>query len=221
VRRIVFSLALVLCAAVLAAPAARAMGIPPHPGSDKGFTSLEDLVAGESLTSGNGELVFSDFEVFVSGSLNGNLGYYRVVTLDDGFAITGPIAAADGNAGDLLVRYTVTSTSPITQAHLLFNGVASGKGSSASVVDTYDEPLDVELFVFSTGEGGKQRTDSLDLEGFTTLRVTKDILVDSKSPGDWVAISWIEQTFTSAPEPATLLLIGLALAAVSGARRRA
>jgi hypothetical protein len=229
VRRLVLSLAIALFAALSAAPEALAMGSlhdgyrhhgSRHHGWDSSFTSLKDLVGGDTLTSGNGELVFSDFEVIISGSLSPKLRFYKVIALDDGFAIAGPIGVADGDSGDLLIQYTVTSTSPITQATLKFNGVAHRNGSSASVVETYDEPVDVELFVFATGGGGKQRFDTLDLEGFTQLRVTKDILVDAANCGGFAAISWIEQRFQTAPEPAALLLIGLTLAAVHGARRR-
>ncbi len=224
-RRILISLAIAFMAAVSAAPTARAIGIDPHEccgdSDGKDLLSLADLADGDSFTSENGAFVFSDFEVIVSGSLNPALGFYKVIALDDGFRIAGPIAAADGDAGDLLISYTITSIDPITQATLKFNGAAHGNGSSASVVETYDQPVDVELFVFATGGGGKQRTDSLDLEGFTTLRVTKDILVDAANGGGIAAISWIEQRFQSAPEPTAMLLIGSSLLLVVAARRRA
>ena len=61
---------------------------------------------------------------------------------------------------------------------------------------------------------------SVDLEGFTELRVTKDILVGSEDCKGFAAISWISQRFdTTAPEPAAMLLIGFALLTVHAARK--
>lgn len=157
---------------VCAAPSAQALG-------------LDLLAGGDSLVSGNGKLTFDDFEVITSGSVRDDLSLYDVSALSDGIAITGPISAADGAAGDLFIQFTVSSTDPIRGATLRFNGAAAGAGSSASVTETFDEIEDAQLFVFATGAGGLDLSDALRFgEGFTSLRVSKDILVDSAAVDD-------------------------------------
>jgi hypothetical protein len=166
VQRLLLSLVAV-AAVVSAAPNARALG-------------LDLLAGGDSLVSGNGKLTFDDFEVIATGSVSSDLSLYDVSALTDGIAITGPIAAADGDSGDLFIQFTVSSTAPIRAASLRFNGAATGAGSSASVTETFDELEDAELFVFATGAGGLDLSDALRFgEGFSSLRVSKDILVAS------------------------------------------
>jgi len=198
---------------------------------------LDVLEGGGSLTSGNGLLTFDNFDVVTTGSVRSNLALYDVQALADGIAITGPIAAAGGSAGDLFVQFNVSSNSPISGAALRFNGAAAGAGSSASVTESFEEN-DGQLFVFATGAGTADRSDSLTFSpGVTELRVSKDILVDSgaprpgndvhpvdgqtdgAAPGGIAVISRIEQHFT-APEPAALLLLGSALAGLALVRRR-
>jgi hypothetical protein len=146
---------------------------------------LDVLSGGGSLTSGNGLLTFEDFEVTTNGSVGSDLSLYDVSALSDGIAITGPISAADGELGDLFIQFTVSSSSPITSASLRFNGVASGQGSSASVTETFDQAEDAQLFVFATGGGGSDVRDSVRFgEGYTSLRVSKDILVASSGGED-------------------------------------
>jgi hypothetical protein len=151
---------------VLSAPDAHAIG-------------LDLLSGGESITSGNGLLTFDDFEVIATGSVSDDLSLYDVEALVDGIAITGPISAADGDAGDLFIQFSVTSSVPITGSMLSFNGSAAGAGSSASVIETFDEIEDDQLFVYATGAGGLALSDLLPIPGLTSLHVSKDILVAS------------------------------------------
>lgn len=165
-RRILLSLAVAAFTVIQLAPRAHAMG-------------LDVLAGGGSLTSGNGVLTFDDFDVITTGSVRSNLALYDVQALVDGIAITGPIAAAGGNIGDLFIQFTVSSTAQITGAKLRFNGAAVGAGASASVTESFDEIEDAQLFVFAGG-GAADRSDSVTFEeGVTSLRVSKDILVDS------------------------------------------
>lgn len=203
---------------------------------------LDVLAAGGSLTSGNGVLTFSDFEVITAGSVRSDLSLYDVKALSDGFAITGPFSAAGGNVGDMFLEFTVTSTRAITSASLRFNGAAAGARASASVTESFEELEDADLFVFSRGRRDRDLFDRTEINGLTTLHVSKDILVDSgvrrdisvkeledldvprklwKKRGRGVAvISRIEQRFgTSAPEPSGMLLFGAALLGLAAVRR--
>jgi hypothetical protein len=172
VRRLLVSFAVAVICSVSLAPGARALG-------------LDVLNDGGSLTSGNGLLTFDDFEVIATGSVSGDLSLYDVQALVDGIAITGPISAADGNSGDLFVQFTVSSSDPMVAARLRFNGAAAGEGSSASVTETFEEIEDAQLFVYATGGGGLQLTDAERFgAGYTSLRVSKDILVSAGSGDD-------------------------------------
>ena len=88
--------------------------------------SLDVLDEGGSLESG--DLTFTDFDVIATGAVSDDLSLYDVSAIDGGLAITGPIAAADGEVGDLLIQFTVSSSAgAITGAGLTFNGAAAGQ----------------------------------------------------------------------------------------------
>jgi hypothetical protein len=172
VRRLLLSFAFAVLCSVSLAPGARALG-------------LDVLSGGGSLTSGNGLLTFDDFDVIATGSVSSDLSLYDVQALVDGIAITGPISAADGNSGDLFVQFTVSSTQPIVAARLRFNGAAAGEGSSASVTETFEEIEDAQLFVYATGGGELDLADAMRLGArYTSLRVSKDILVSASNSDD-------------------------------------
>ena len=198
--------------------------------------TLADLQMGESFVSLDGTLKFDNFEILVQGILDTDpdgedeLLDYAVVILDDGFRIVGPMGAADGNRGDILVGYDVWSlTLDIIGASLFYNGAAFSAGALASVEETLQalegdvpqQPPVGSLFVFATGGGGSSKYDETSFDGELHLHVEKDILVDSDG-GVISAISFVDQRFVVVPEPATLALVagGLALVAARGRRSR-
>jgi len=208
---------------------------------DSHALSLDMLADGGTLTSGNGVLTFSEFEVITSGSVRSDLSLYDVRALIDGIAITGPFAASRGAIGDMFISFTVNSTESITGAMLRFNGAARGPGGSASVTESFDEFEDADLFVYSLGRRDRDLVDRTEFSGVTELHVSKDILVDSglkrgmsfdeakekefsrkqwKHRGRGLAvISRIEQRFQTAPEPSGMLLFGAALLGIAAVRR--
>jgi hypothetical protein len=184
---------------------------------------LDVLDSGGSLTSGNGQLTFDAFDATASGSVRSDLSLYDVEALVDGIAITGPISAADGAAGNLFIQFSVRSSAPLNSAQLKSNAAAAGSGSSASVTESFDEVDSGQLFVFATGSGGLKRSDSMTFANQTSLRVSKDAMVDSGdgAGGSISVISRIEQHFGGeAAEPTSILLLGSALAGIAFVRRR-
>jgi len=102
---------------------------------------------------------------------------------------------ADGFSGDLSLIFSIAATSPdapIAGAFLGFNGAAFGAGSHASVAEDFFAGSDTseprgDLFVFVTGAGASQKTDSLVFAAPLPLlrSVHKDILVASGRGGRW------------------------------------
>ena len=144
----------------------------------------------------------------------------------------------------LAIKIGLKDVPPFTGATLRFNGAAAGAGASASVTESFAELEDADLFVYSLGRHDRDLVDSTDdIGGLTSLRVSKDILVDSgarrdislaelerlcipkklwKKRGRGIAvISRIEQRFDTepVPEPAGMLLFGAALLGIAAVRR--
>ena len=225
----------ILCAALmllaLNAGSARATTIECTQASPCRLTDLIALPPGDGFVSGNETLLFSDFDAIATGSL-APLDPDQIVVANTmrgiGFDLVGGLSANAGELGDLLVRFTVAVQVPdasIIRALLSFNGSAAGRGAGASVTETFGGISDLQLFVYAIGEGPLSLTDEVDFgAGYSVLRVTKDIIVDStvlsgEPPGS-AQISLITQEFII-PEPATglLVLLGVAGAAVLRGRR--
>ncbi len=192
-----------------------------------GALTLADLDGGETFNSGNGRLsfVFEMGSVTVVGDLNSDLSKYEIDILDTGFSIVGPIGVSDGNVGDLALRYTVmASLNPIASAALFFNGSALGSGSFAAISEDFlsNGQLVADMLVLATGGGGSQKTDSAFFgPDVFSLDVVKDIQVNTVDAGQLAAISVVDQTYLTAPEPATLVLLGMGIVALGFRRARA
>jgi hypothetical protein len=203
---------------------------PAHPCSAAKLT-LQQLLGGETFTTDNG-LRFSDFGVVISGDLAGQIDAsdIHVVVVNDGFFLTGPLSAADGEIGDILLSYSVSAEfEGIIGASLFSNGVARGIGAQAAVDEQLfsDSVLVGDLSAWDTGAvmGDAIFFDETIFDRpLSEIQIEKDILLDSflldGGFGGSARISLIKQRFSVVPEPGTLALIGLGLAGLAGLGRR-
>jgi hypothetical protein len=121
--------------------------------------------------------------------------------------------AANASQEDIRINYTVTSAAPITTIGLDFNASIAGQAVS-SVTETVDNSVGGFITQASVNVGsvdfGSDNILSTNIAlngGYTTLNVQKDInltaTADSSAQG-----SFIQQTFSTVPEPGTTALMG-------------
>lgn len=172
--------------------------------------TLADLGAGASFAAG--VLTFSDFEITIAGDLSADLADYPVQVLADGFRVGGPLSAALGDAGTVLISYVVSAPDEwIVGARLLAPGVAVGAGAQAFVAETLlDGGGDLlgALFAFALPGSGGLPLDTTSFAGVSEVQVAKSIHVES---GTFAAIPLVDQRFSVVPEPLTLVLLGAGL----------
>lgn len=200
-----------------------------------GAISLQQVMDDGGFTTSNG-VTFANFSVSITGALNGSLTASHLdISFEEsagsaGFSLTGPISASDGEIGDVFLSFTVTSGAGISGALLSSLGVASGGlGALASIDEMIRSESGVFLGLLSNSDTGGPGIgifdDQISFADQTTIRVMKDILVDSSiiggGPGASARISFVNQTFTLVPEPTTLLLLLGGLGAMGWARRSA
>jgi hypothetical protein len=196
-------------------------------GSAAGALSLADAVTGATLESGG--LLFSDFQVAVTGDLSADLDDYAILGVGSGITLTGDTTLVFGESGTLTLSYEVSvldASQSITDALLSFDGQVLGPGAYALVTEGVSDAgfggLG-SLLVFDFGAGGSQGSDAVGFANQTTLNVTKTIQLDAEAFGALFATAGsIHQQFTVVPEPRTLasLCLGLLGLGVAGRRRQ-
>lgn len=192
---------------VLAAPSARAL-------------TLADLDAGASFAVG--PMLFSNFEISAAGDLSLDLADYPVQLLADGFRLSGPLSVLFGDAGTLLVSYTVSTAAPVVAGALVFApaqtiGVGAQAWVAESLLDAGNVPL-ASLFAFDVEGLGAVPVAGALFSPVSLLQVVKTVNLAS---GIFSALPLVDQRFLVVPEPVTfaLLAFGLLGLALWGRRR--
>jgi hypothetical protein len=212
--------------------------------------NLADLMAGEDRrviiddkvftfeSVGSAELKISDFRIvgFIASGTHGN-GLNNV-----GFDITGPFGdASPGRSGmsEMNLQYQVAVRQNfydrgirISDARLTFNGASGGVGSFARVDETIMD-LDKNDFLgnLSTFDNfgpphEQQLTDGKDFsqiygnQGYRALEVNKDLKFFAATENGFASASWVRQEFSQIYTPTPGAMALLALAGVTGSRRR-
>lgn len=195
---------------------------------------LSTLVVGGSITVG--DKLFDQFSYSSTGDMPSATGV-NVIPIVDGVGNLGIrfqggfLDLFDDEPSDALIAYRVTVLDPlflISDVNLAGNPVVIGPPGAESgligVSETFllDDPL-VELAIFDIKPGPRVSVDgSLLTIPLQTLHVQKNILAFADGEGSVATLSFVDQTFSqvAVPEPSTISLLILGLAAAWRLRRK-
>lgn len=203
--------------AMFAAPQARA-------DFSAATTTLQDLINAGSTGLTIGDKTFYNFSYQGSPATAAQIGVTQSDTSNIGLRFSFNWSSRDGINEDSVIRYCVHVNDPrslINGVGLSFNGTANPAGvlTNASVTETITDLAGNELpggsiSVIDSGAGNSGNRDSASYTVDPALRdlcVTKDISVHSAPAnlqGGAATISFVDNTFSQVPEPASLGLVG-------------
>lgn len=181
---------------------------------------LSDLIDNQG-TIQSGDKLFEDFAYTATGQMP-SADAVEIIATDVsgnyGISVRGAFLDLPGGSGsDAVLTYKVTATAEnwyINDVHIQTNGVIGDEGTF-TITDTFlPENDETILLVGDVNSGGSQwtkLTDWADLpEPVKTLHVQKDILAFAQGSAP-VTMSFVDQTYSQIPEPASagLFLVGL------------
>lgn len=180
--------------------------------------TLDDLVnGGQTFTSDNGLLTFSDFAVSKSKGLSSDLTLYTVTTLADGFSLSSAeFDAQTGGMRKLDFEYFVTSTGgAITGASMVLNGSASS-GRAKVEKDIEDSGSDQGTFLIAQIRGSDLTDTDSDTfsPGASVFEVEEQIRIKKVA-----TLGSIDDSFT-VPEPTGLSLLAAGLSGLAWLGRK-
>lgn len=178
--------------------------------------NLAALIANDGMLC-NGDKKFTDFAYHPIGDMP-DASLIDVVSFTDsqgnlGIRFIGPFTDQfGGGASEALLEYKVTVTDPdqlINDVHLSANTNVVGNQGYAMITETFlPEDPQVVLEVYDLEPGGRQLTDWADLTTpVMMLHVQKDITLFAADAGSLATISFIDQSFSQVPEPASWSLV--------------
>ncbi len=211
------------------------------PGADA--LTLADLHGGASLSSADGGLTFSDFEITLPPLVGGapnllgglDLSLFEVEALQDEFGVRflefdGPLVAVGDQAGALMISFRVTASLElvITGVGLSLTGTAMGGGALAQIQESVVADDGSLTMIEATRQaGGTQSPIAFGALATpsSSIEVSKSIVIDTTGSSAVLAqISEFEQSFTTAPIPepgaVAVFSLGLGLVAATSRRRR-
>ena len=186
-----------------------------------------------SLMLSTSGLTFNNFSCVVTGEGSafpttcGSVDVQTISHPGNGIQISSGFTAFPFSFSDANVNYHVSSKTGIDTVGLSFNGTFEGMGISSVTETVYSDPGMLHEVGFASAIGcpvgalgGCTQTDVIRLTGgvYTSLYIQKDISVGSRI-GE-AQISYVDQTFSLAPEPSSIALLGSGLLGAAALLRR-
>jgi hypothetical protein len=139
---------------------------------------------------------------------------------ETGIQFSGAFNAAAGVTNDWVITYTVTELTPgakLTDAYLSITGGNNGGTGTISVSETFTTLTGQPIGSLEASIGSP--TVSLNLAGYTSILVTKDIDVVGGTNGSTLSV--IDQAYSSSavPEPGSFALLGIGMTGFLALRR--
>lgn len=192
-------------------------------------------VPGGTITAG--DKTFTNFTYNFTGDMPPGVNVNVIPITDDagnfGIRFQGAFIDTTGVAGgsDALITYTVTAGPGrlISDAHIEGNPTRLGTLGSISVTETFlplNQVPPYRMSIYDDQNLGAKLVDSTAFTPIKSLNVQKDILglakVNPNSPEgpQTVTMSFVDQTFSQIPEPASALLLVGGVLSLGFARKR-